>query len=95
MPEKPEVITVCKTLEKRILGKTIVDCKVYWDNVVVGDKSDFIKKIKGQTIEAMTTRGKWLVFFLRKDALLIHLRMEGRFYFRKKGKMERKCVFMM
>ena len=85
MPEKPEVITVCKTLEKRILGKTIVDCKVYWDNVVVGDKSDFIKKIKGQTIEAMTTRGKWLVFFLRKDALLIHLRMEGRFYFRKKG----------
>ncbi len=85
MPEKPEVITVCKTLEKQILGKKIVDCHVYWDNIIVGKTNEFEEKIKGQTIEAMTTRGKWLVFFLSQDALLIHLRMEGRFYFRKMG----------
>ena len=85
MPEKPEVITVCKTLEKRILGKTIINCKVYWDNIIIGKKEEFINKIRDQKIESMTTRGKWLVFFLTKDALLIHLRMEGRFYFRKKS----------
>ena len=38
MPEKPEVITVAKTLEKKIIGKTITGANVYYDNVIVGDK---------------------------------------------------------
>ena len=36
MPEKPEVITVSKTLEKIIIGKTIKDVDVYWDNIIIG-----------------------------------------------------------
>lgn len=82
MPEKPEVITVSKSLETRILGKTIQSCQVYWDNCIVGDTKQFEKEIADQTIEAITTRGKWLVLFLSQDALLIHLRMEGKFFFR-------------
>ena len=31
MPEKPEVITVSKTLEHIIIGKTIKKVDVYWD----------------------------------------------------------------
>ena len=42
MPEKPEVITVAKTLEKKIIGKKITEAKVYYDNVIVGDKEEFI-----------------------------------------------------
>ena len=34
MPEKPEVITVCKALEERIVGKKISNCHVFWDNIV-------------------------------------------------------------
>lgn len=85
MPEKPEVITVAKTLEKKIIGKTITEAKVYYDNVIVGDKEEFISKIKDEKIESITTRGKWIIIYLTNYALLTHLRMEGRFYFRKKG----------
>ena len=41
MPEKPEVITVAKTLEKKIIGKKITEAKVYYDNVIVGDREEF------------------------------------------------------
>lgn len=85
MPEKPEVITVAKTLEKKIIGKKITEAKVYYDNVIVGDKEEFVSKIKDEKIESITTRGKWIIIYLTNYALLTHLRMEGRFYFRKKG----------
>ena len=51
LPEKPEVITVAKTLEKKIIGKKITEAKVYYDNVIVGDKEEFISKIKDEKIE--------------------------------------------
>ena len=108
MPEKPEVVTVSRSLETKILGKLITDCHVYWNNIIVGDIGEFERKIKNQTIESITTRGKWIVIFLSKSALLIHLRMEGKFFFRKKVRKEvsmnmlflnflmvGKCVFMM
>ena len=82
MPEKPEVITVSKTLEKIIVGKTIKDVDVYWDNIIIGNKNDFIKDLKGENIETITTRGKWIVIFLTTKALICHLRMEGKFFFR-------------
>ena len=86
MPEKPEVITVANNLKKLILNKTITDCNVYWDNIIAYPVSDeFKRKIIGQKIEAINTRGKWIVIVLSKDSLLVHLRMEGKFMFRDKG----------
>ncbi len=82
MPEKPEVVTVSRVLEKRIVGKKIIDCHIYWDNIIVGDPASFIEQIKYQEIERIETRGKWLIIFLTTKALLIHLRMEGKFFFR-------------
>ena len=50
MPEKPEVITVSKTLEKIIIGKTIKKVDVYWDNIIIGDKDEFKKSLVGVLI---------------------------------------------
>lgn len=84
MPEKPEVVTVCNTLKKQVLGKKITDCLVYWDNIIAyPDVSQFKKNIIGEEILDITTRGKFLVFELNHYLLLIHLRMEGKFFFRK------------
>lgn len=84
MPEKPEVVTVVNTLKRQVLGKTITACQVYWDNIIAyPNVCDFKKKIVGQKILNITTRGKWLVFELDYDLLLVHLRMEGKFFFRK------------
>ena len=86
MPEKPEVITVKNTLKRQIIGKKITGCNIYWDNIIAFPSSkEFQKKVVNQVINDITTRGKFLVFILDRDVLLIHLRMEGKFVFRAKG----------
>lgn len=86
MPEKPEVITVVNSLKPRLLGKTIMECNVYWNNIIAYPVTDkFRKEIVNQKIKDITTRGKFIVIGLDKYNLLIHLRMEGKFFFRKKG----------
>ena len=85
MPEKPEVMTVAKTLEKRILKKEIASVDILWNKIIATDIDDFKEGIIGQRIEKITTRGKFIVLFLTDYALLIHLRMEGKFFFHKKG----------
>ena len=84
MPEKPEVMTVAKTLKTKILGKKIKKVEVLWDNIIATDLKDFKKNIEGQKINDITTRGKFIVIMLDNYALLVHLRMEGKFFFRKK-----------
>ena len=84
MPEKPEVITVARSLERELLGKRIIDCNIYWNNIIASPKKEeFIANIKNQMIHSISTRGKFLVFELDHYSLLIHLRMEGKFLFRK------------
>ncbi len=86
MPEKPEVLTVVKSLKKEIIGKKIIDVEILWNNIIENPTpKDFKKKIINQKIEDITTRGKWIVIHLTKNILLIHLRMEGKFFFRTKG----------
>lgn len=85
MPEKPEVITVAKSLAKKIIGKKIIDVAIYWYNIIsTPSVAEFKNRLKNQTINDITTRGKFLVFILDEDVLLIHLRMEGKFFFRTK-----------
>ena len=85
MPEKPEVITVTKKLEKRLLNKKIISVDVRYPKMIDYPSVDlFTKNIKNQTFKSFTTRGKWIVCELDKDYLLFHLRMEGKFFFRTK-----------
>ncbi len=85
MPEKPEVITVIKNLQKMIIGKKITDCNVYWDNIIAEPSVvEFKNKILNQKILDITSRGKWIDIKLNNYDLLIHLRMEGKFTFRNK-----------
>ena len=86
MPEKPEVITVVNSLKKKIIGKKIVGCNIYWDNIIAYPTvNEFKKEIINEVIRDITTRGKFIVMELSKYSLLVHLRMEGKFFFRKKG----------
>ena len=86
MPEKPEVITVVNSLKDRIVGKKITGCNVFWDNIIASPTVDeFKRKIINQKINDITTRGKFIVIGLDDYSLLVHLRMEGKFFFRDKG----------
>ena len=83
MPELPEVETVKNSLKGRLLGKKILDVRVYWNRIIEFPNVDmFIHQIRGQTIRDMDRYGKWIIFVLDDYYLLSHLRMEGKYFFK-------------
>ncbi len=81
MPEMPEVETVRKILNNKIVGKTI-DEIIIKDPVIIKQitPADFVKKLRGKTITSMKRYGKYLFFELDEITLVSHLRMEGKFF---------------
>lgn len=81
MPELPEVETIKNVLSKIVIGKTIKSVDVYRDLTIEGDKSKFVSSLIGQTFLNMSRIGKYLIFHLTNDFVIIsHLRMEGKYY---------------
>lgn len=80
MPELAEVETTRRDLSKIIEGRIINRVFVYLDKIVYNKKDEFIRKIEGQKVNRVGRRGKWLIFELDKTCVIIHFRMEGRFY---------------
>ncbi len=79
MPELPEVETIKRDLEKKILGLTIEKIFVY-DGRVIPHKSDksFITGLEGKTIAQIVRRAKALIIhFVQGDYLVVHLKMTG------------------
>ena len=67
MPEKPEVLTVVKSLKRKIIGKKIIEVEVLWDNIIENPTpKEFREGLLNQKIEDITTRGRWIVFHLTK-----------------------------
>ena len=82
MPELPEVETVRTILEKNIINKTIENIEVRYDKIIQNvTVFDFINKLKGQTFLEMKRRGKYLICVLNDYYLIVHLRMEGKFFY--------------
>ncbi len=81
MPELPEVETIVREMRSAgLVGKTIERAIIFWDRSIAGISSlEFKKCIAHQTIKDIDRRGKFIVFSLTKDTLLVHLRMTGKF----------------
>lgn len=80
MPELAEVETTRRDLSKIITGKKIRKVEVYLDKIVYNKKQEFINDVTGKEVLNVKRRGKWLLFELDDKYLIIHFRMEGRFY---------------
>ena len=79
MPELPEVQIVVNGINNDLAGRNIVSAHVYWDTYVVGvTAKQFGKILSGQTLQRAERRGKYILIFLDKHALLLHLRMTGK-----------------
>jgi len=84
MPELPEVETVVRILETQIVNQTIESVTLKWFKTI--ENSDyFIKEVVGQTIQRVSRRGKYINIHLEKGSILVHLRMEGKFYIKDKN----------
>jgi formamidopyrimidine-DNA glycosylase len=80
MPELPEVETVRRTLALTLIGETISNVDVIYPKIIQQDVNRFQEKIKNQTIRKINRMGKYLIFILDEDVMIIHLRMEGKFF---------------
>lgn len=81
MPELPEVETVVRGLRPDVVGRTITAARVEWGPQVVKMPPDlFTGRLAGQRIQALRRRGKYIIFKLSDDVLIIHLKMTGRLY---------------
>jgi formamidopyrimidine-DNA glycosylase len=84
VPELPEVETIRRDLESRIVGRRITAVRIPPDSgkavpVLKGiDEASFREGIVGARIEAMERRGKYLAARLDTGAfIVVHLRMTG------------------
>ena len=81
MPELPEVETVKSVLEKVVNGRTIQKIEILRPSSVPGDKEQFVSSLTGEKFLRMSRIGKFLIFHLTNDKVIIsHLRMEGKYY---------------
>lgn len=84
MPELPEVETITRSLRQgngagfSILGNTIEDVSILWErSIAKPGAAEFKQRVRGQHIQEINRRGKYIVIVLTQDNLLIHLRMSG------------------
>lgn len=80
MPELPEVETVRRTLLLKIKDKKIIDINVLYPKIIKTDITYFMTHVIGQSIRDIHRMGKYLIFILDDDVMIMHLRMEGKFY---------------
>jgi formamidopyrimidine-DNA glycosylase len=81
MPELPEVETIVRELrEADLIGLKVEKASVFWERSIAHQSgAAFCKRIANQEILDISRRGKFLVFSLKQDTLLVHLRMTGKF----------------
>lgn len=78
MPELPEVETIARSLHPELVGKIILDADVRWARTIaMPSVRKFKERIRGQRIESVSRRAKFLHLTLSKDSLFVHLRMSG------------------
>lgn len=78
MPELPEVESVRRSLEPRLLDRTVHAIIAPFPGAVVGDLQLFEDNMRGQRFGPIERYGKYLAFsFVSGAFLMMHLRMTG------------------
>ncbi len=83
MPELPEVETVRQVLRRKILNKKINGIDILYNKIIKTDLDAFKNNIINQTINEVDRYGKYLLIKLDDYYLISHLRMEGKYFYRK------------
>ena len=81
MPELPEVEHIVRALRRSVLGRRVLAAEVRLPRLLAGLSIPSLKrKLRGAHIDAINRRGKYILFELdNQQVLLVHLRMTGKF----------------
>ena len=79
MPELPEVETIKRDLQKKIIGKKIKEVTIKVNKILQKPSlEEFTAKIRGRVIKKIDRRGKYIIIYLDSEyKLIIHLGMTG------------------
>ena len=81
MPELPEVETVKTVIKPVVVGNTITGIDILRNSSVPTEHHLFVSSLIGQKFLDVTRIGKFLIFHLTNNKIIIsHLRMEGKYY---------------
>jgi len=82
MPELPEVEVIRLELEPLVKGKTFAAPILHMPSTIqYPDPDVFVAALEGQTVKTLGRRGKYLLFYLVRGILVVHLRMTGNLIF--------------
>lgn len=83
MPEMPEVETIRRTLTGNVEGRSIIRVEIGLSRLIKWPTApEFQAVLTNRTIEKLGRRGKYLLFYLDNNyVLVVHLRMTGRLYY--------------
>jgi formamidopyrimidine-DNA glycosylase len=81
LPELPEVETVIRSLFE-IKGKIIKDIEIIKENLIKcgTNKDDFVSRLRGQKINDIKRKGKYIFILLDQWVIINHLRMTGKYF---------------
>jgi formamidopyrimidine-DNA glycosylase len=87
MPEMPEVETIRRTLTDKVTGQQIAGLEIMLPRLIKWPTAaEFEALVTHQSIVKLTRRGKYLLFYLDNNVVMVvHLRMTGRLYYIKSG----------
>jgi formamidopyrimidine-DNA glycosylase len=86
MPELPEVETICCGLRPVLVGQKIIKAVKNRHNLRFALADKFVDLIQGTEISAIKRRGKYIIFTLSNNyVILSHLGMSGRFLIKETG----------
>ncbi|OGO30071.1 MAG: DNA-formamidopyrimidine glycosylase [Chloroflexi bacterium RBG_16_56_11] len=79
MPELPEVETIKNELLPHVVGRKITGVDLFWERIVREPSPEIFRaRVTGQTINALSRRGKYLFFHLGGGGrLVMHMKMTG------------------
>lgn len=78
MPELPEVETVVRTLRPVVSGRQILAVRQGRKKLRQPWQKKWNTLVRGQRIQALRRRGKWILCDLEEGGLVVHLGMTGR-----------------
>lgn len=89
MPELPEVETIRRGLQRRILHKKIRSVEIRAMKVVKSNPKEFGLVLKGNSFTRLERRGKLLIFTLSqgKHFLLVHMKLTGQLIYQRGKKL--------
>ena len=83
MPELPEVETIRRDLENKIIGHKIIAVMVCDNKIVQNKPREFVKKLLNNKFTIAERRGKLLAIRLKTgEYLLVHLKMTGQLIYK-------------